>query len=314
MVRLVVAAVAAIATLAVAGCVETRNVAAVSATCTTPSTLHDGFLQNRSVVFRVATQPDPLNEKKTWVCYRIKGPNGVDQGGRIDVEPHTGVSGVEVSSDLSSRACATGPGNLVPPPHPIESGEVAGTPFYLDAHVGLSPATAWLCVEAGGFKQRIKALGPLADEADVVVNSDTAPPAIVDTTPPPAGLASSACAENAYGTPTEHANVHLNGHDLFVYTSRPADNEAHVCARVSGEPSGGGRLSVKAAVNQIVDVRTSSDITPCTEDVVVVSNPALAIRKSPTGSGPPSICVNGTRYTVVVGSAPSVVTFTPDSA
>lgn len=312
MVRRVMVAAAAIVTLGVAGCVDTNNVAGVSATCTQPSTLNDGFLENRNVVFRVATQTDPLNERNTWICYRVKGPNGVDQGGRIDVEPHTSVSGVEVTTDLSSRACATA-GNLIPPPHPIESGELAGTPFYIDAFASTAPPSAWLCIEAGGFKERVKVTGPAANEAEVVVNSDTAPPPIADTTPPPAGLPSSGCAENAYGTPTEHVNAHLNGHDLFVYTAKPADNEAHVCARVSGEPAAGVHLAVKAAVSQIVDVKTSTDITPCTEDVVVVSNPALAIRKSPAGQSPPSICVNGTRYTVVTGPVPPIVSAQFDS-
>ena len=140
--------------------------------------------------------------------------------------------------------------------------------------------------------------------------SITAP--LVDTTPQPAGLPSSSCAEAAFGTPNELINAHVNGRDLFLYVARPADNEAHVCARVSGTPSGGGHLSVKAAASQVVDIQQSTDLSPCTEDLVVTSNPAIAIRMSPLGDNPPSICVGGTRYTVVTGPVPPIVSFTAD--
>ena len=308
----------AVGALGLAGCVETRTVAGSSTTCAQPTTHNDGFFQNRSLYYRVSTQPDPLNAGTTWVCYRIKAPNQPETAGRIDVNPTTATSAVSVTSDLSSRACTTAPGNLVLTPHPIEQGEVLDTPFYIDAFAGLGGSTtvgsagAWLCVEAAGFKQRLMVTGPGVDEPDVVLNSDPSPGPIVDTTPPPAGLPSSSCAENAFGPSTEHINAHLNGRDLFLYTARPADNEVHICARVSGTPSGGGRLSVKAATSQVVDIRQSSDLSPCTQDVVVVSSPALAIRISPVGQNPPSICVQGTRYTVVTGPVPPVVSFTPD--
>lgn len=81
----------------------------------------------------------------------------------------------------------------------------------------------------------------------------------------------------------------------------------------SPQQSGGGHLRVKAATSQIVDVQQSSDITPCTQDVVVLSNPPMAIRRSPLGQMPASICVNNTRYAIVTGPLPPVVSFTPDS-
>jgi hypothetical protein len=311
--RIGVAVAAAAVTLGVAGCVDVQNVAGVSGTCTSPTTLHDGFFQNRTVAFRVATQPDPLNEKETWVCFRVKPASQPEQAGRIDVNPTTGVGAVTVTTDLSSRACASGPSNLIPPPHPIEQGEVLDTPFYIDGYATISGGlSAWVCVEAAGFKQRVLVNAPTVDDPDVVVNSDTAPPPMADTTPPPAALPSSACAENAFGTPTEHVNVHLNGRDLFLYTSRPADNEAHICARVSGTPSGGVRVSVKAAPSQIVDVQTSSDLSPCTQDVVVTSNPPVAIRMSPAGQTPPSVCVGATRHTIVTGPVPPIVSVARD--
>jgi hypothetical protein len=72
-------------------------------------------------------------------------------------------------------------------------------------------------------------------------------------------------------------------------------------------------LRVKAAVGQIVDVQQSADITPCTRDVVVLSNPPLAIRTSPPGALPASVCVNNTRLTVLAGPLPPIVSFELDS-
>ncbi|HEX8073953.1 MAG TPA: hypothetical protein VF545_03135 [Thermoleophilaceae bacterium] len=303
---------AAIATLGVAGCVSTDNIAGVSGTCTQPTTLNDGFFANRSIFFRLATQTDPTDPQTQWLCYRVKVTGQPEQAGRVDVKATTEAPGARVTNDTASRSCATMLGNLITT-HPIEQGEVLETPFYIDA--GSNLGTTALCVEAGAVKQRVAVeLTGALNDPDVIVNSDTAPPAPTDTTPPPPGKASSACAEGAFGPASELINAHLSGRDLFLYTATPANDEAHVCARLSGPgASGGVRLSVKAAVNQIVDIQQSGDISPCTNDVVVLSSPALAIRTSPAGQLPASVCVNNTRFTILAGPIPPVVTFQFDS-
>jgi hypothetical protein len=223
-----------------------------------------------------------------------------------------------VTTDLDSRACTTAPSNVLPGPHPVEQGEVLDTPFYLDAYYSMTDPgdRGWLCVEAGPIKQRVLVdwdIGTV-DGPDVVVNSDPTPQAIQDTTPPPAGKASTTCSAGAYGAANELVNAHLSGRDLFLYTARPADDEVHLCARLSSpQLSGGGHLRVKAAPSQVVDVQQSADISPCTREVVVLSNPPMAIRTTPVGQTPPSICVNSTRYTVVTGPVPPVVSFTADT-
>ena len=312
-IRLGVVAMAAIAMLGIAGCVETREVAGVSGTCTQPTTLNDGFFANRSIFFRVATQTNPTDPQTHWLCYRVKVAGQPEQAGRVDVNATTEAWGTRVTNDTASRSCATMSGNLIPPPHPIEQGEVLETPFYIDA--GSNLATAALCVEVGAVKQRVAVeLTGALNDPDVIVNSDTAPPPPTDTTPPPVGKASSACAAGTFGPASELINAHLSGRDLFLYTAQPANDEVHVCARLSGPgASGGVRLSVKAAVNQIVDIQQSGDISPCTNDVVVLSNPPLAIRTSPAGQLPASVCVNNTRFTVLAGPIPPVVTFQFDS-
>jgi hypothetical protein len=307
------AAALAATAIGMSGCVGGRSVAGVSETCTQPTTLNDGFFASRSVFFRISTQTDPTDPRTTWICYRVRVSGQPEQAGRIDVNPN----------DTSSLACTTTPGNGIPTPHPIEQGEVLETPFYIDAYAklvpawsasGLSGGNVWLCVEAGPVKQRVAIDLGTANDPDLFVNTDPAPPAPQDTTPPPAGKASTSCSAGAYGPATELVNAHLSGRDLFLYTAKPADDELHVCARLSSpQASGGGHLAVKAAASQVVDVQQSTDVTPCTQDVVVLSNPPMAIRTTPVGQTPPSICVNGTRYTIVTGPIPPVVSFTPDA-
>ncbi|HEX8053769.1 MAG TPA: hypothetical protein VF517_12320 [Thermoleophilaceae bacterium] len=298
----------------VAGCVSTANVAGVSNTCTNPATMNDGFFANRSVYFRISTQADPVDPSTNWVCYRIKVPNQPETAGRLDVNATTDVAPVaRVTTDVDSRACTTTVGNTLPTTHPIQQGTVAETPFYIDAY-GAGSQT-WLCVEAGPVKHRVLVNASAGlNEPDVTANSDTAPGPIADTTPPPAGQPSTSCSAGAYGPATENVNAHLADRDLFLYNAKPADNEVHVCARLSSPQGAAGfHLGVKAAVNQVVDVQQSSDITPCTNDVLVLGNPPLALRTSPVGQTPVSVCVNSTRYTVVTGPVPPVVTFERDT-
>jgi hypothetical protein len=323
--RLAVAAALAAVTVAATGCVELKTVPSVSATCTQPTAMSGGFFANRGVYFRVSAQQDPTDPQESWICYRLKVPDQPEQAGRIDVDGTTSTGGARLTTDLQSRACATGTENALGAlPHPIEEGEVLDTPFYIDAYAragdpawgedGIRDTYAWLCVEAGPLKQRVIAEAGRIDDPHVVHNADPTPGAIQDTTPPPAGKASTTCSAGAYGPATELVNAHLIGSDLFLYTARPADDELHVCARLSSaQASGGLHLRVKAATSQVVDIRQSSDTTPCTQDVVTLSNLGLSIRRSPVGQMPPSVCVNGTRYTFVTGPLPPVVSFELDS-
>jgi hypothetical protein len=314
--RFVPAAALIAAAAVISGC-ETP-VAGVSETCTQPTALEDGFFANRAVFFRVATQPKPTDPSTTWVCYRVKVAGAVEKSGRIDVNATTETPAVRLTTDLSSRACTSTTPNAVPAPHPIRQGEVLDTPFYVDAYGSLlAPGpgdAAWLCVEAGPVKERVRVERDDTPVATAVLNADSSPPPPQDTTPPPAGKASTTCSAGAYGPATEVVNAHLSGRDLFLYTARPADDEVHLCARISSPgDAGGGHLAVKAAASQVVDVQQSADISPCTQDVVVLSDPPMSIRRSPLGQTPPSICVNDTRYTIVTGPVPPIVSFEADS-
>ena len=294
------------ATAVVSGCV-TQEVQGVGASCTTPESLYDGFFANRQVAFRVATQRNPADTQMTWVCLQLKaGSNLV--GGRVDVRGPRVLGTPKV--DANSRACATGTNNVVPPPHPIEQGSVLGAPFYFDAYSGTGGQ--WLCVEVGTVKHRV-VVPPLLDGGFYEYKSDASPTVPVDTTPPPTGKPSSSCYAGAYGAADELINAHLGGRDLFLYTAKPSDTELHVCARLSGAQAGGGHLSVNVAPDQIVRIEESTDTSPCTQNVVTLSNPPMSIDVTPQGQLPASVCVSGTRYEVVTGPIPPVVSWTPDT-
>lgn len=281
----------------------------VSETCTQPSTLADAFAADRGVFFRVGTQPNPNDPSMTWVCFRAKA-GAADQGGRIDVK-----AGGPVKTDASSRACASAAANRVPGPHPIDEGSIAGTRFYFDAYLGSD--TLWLCAEVDSIKQRvvvpISGTSPPAGQAFAQLWTDSAPPTPEDTTPPAAGNPSSECHEGAHGTPHELVDAHLAGRDVFVHSAQPTAQELHVCARISeGGLQAGGRLSVRVPDGSSATLEQSSDTSPCTDNVLTLSNPPASLRVTPAGRMPPSLCVSGTRYTVLTDGGAPVASWTPD--
>jgi hypothetical protein len=294
------------------GCIN--DVPHISETCTQPASMADGFLANRTISYRVSTQTSPTDPKTTWICENVHvGDVASDvTARRISIRADAGATVGQVTTDSNSRACASGSNNSVPSPHPIEQGGVGDLSFYLDAYANGTNA-AWLCLEAGSVKQRVIVNTPTATTPTVVVNDDPTPSPLQDTTPPPVGKPSSSCYAGAYGPADELINTHTDTRDLFLYTARPSDNELHVCARLSGPQSGGVHLAVNAAADQIVRIEPSPDTTPCTQNVVTLSNPPASIKTTPPGQSPPSVCVDDTRYTVIVGPIPPVVDWDLDN-
>jgi hypothetical protein len=295
----------AAATVAFSGCLN--DTPHISETCTTPASMADGFIANRTVTYRVATQTSPTDPKTTWICEDVEVSGAASQARRIAVKADAGATVGQVTTDSNSRACASGVNNTVPPPHPIESATVNDLSVYLDAYTN-GANTAWLCLEAGTLKQRVVVNTPTATTPTVVVNDDPTPSPLQDTTPPPLGKPSSSCYAGTYGAADELLNLHADTRDLFLYTAQPSDTEVHICARLSsGQNAGGVHLGVNAAADQIVRIDTSTDLTPCTQNVVTTSNPPESIKTSPPGQSPPSVCVNGTRYAIIAGPVPPVV-------
>lgn len=101
----------------------------------------------------------------TWVCVRVVA-GGERFGGRFIVAPLAGV----VSTDTSSDACASTPGNLAPGPHPVVGpGTIAGEHVMLDTWARANEV--WICAELDTQKARIRiptsgGPGPVTFERD----------------------------------------------------------------------------------------------------------------------------------------------------
>jgi hypothetical protein len=312
--RVAVIASIAVATLALPSpaAAQLPSAPSISDTCGTPTLIQDGFLANRNVYFRLRTQPHPTDPQTTWICYRVKVGSGVDHAGRIDVRTPSVTPGLP-TIDGSSRACATGSNNLVPGPHPLEEGAVGDVSFYLDSYA--STGAVWLCMEVGSEKRRLVLPLPGVDPPAVTVTRDSDPWQPTPTMSPEAGLPSSSCYEGQHGPSTEWVNTDHGRHHLFLFSAQPSATELHLCARlvdVVGPRSAGAHLEVNADVGQVVRIEPSSDTSPCGVNVITLSTPPISIRTTPIGQNPPSICVNDTRYAVITGPLPPVVSLTPD--
>jgi len=99
---------------------------------------------------------------ETWVCFRVDNASAW-VGGRIAViAPDVTPSGVAVDDDAA--ACSR-PGNLAPGPHPLRSGDVAGTPYTIDTYADATSAS--VCLTVGATAKR------------VTVQATNAPPALI---------------------------------------------------------------------------------------------------------------------------------------
>lgn len=295
-----VGGVAAAALVVLPGCEQIAGDSpGVSGTCTQPTLLNNAFVANRSVQFDVRVQQDPADERKLWICFRGKAGTAAE-GGRISLRPPTATA-VTPTTDNESRACELEPGNLITGRHPIDSGSVGGTPYYLDAYG--STQAVWICLEAGGVKQRVIVPAPYTSSHAAAL-TDPSPPAMQPTALPQPGRNSSSCYEGDYGPSTELVNSHQGNQQVFLYTAQPSATEMHICARLDGTAQGGVDLGVNAAVGEIVRLDQSPDVSRCTVEVITHNDPPMSLKVTPVGQFPPAVCLNGIKYTVVTGSAP----------
>ena len=310
-----IAAVAIAAVLALPGAAGAAGSApGISDTCTNPVVIQEGFLASGTVFFRLRAQPAP-DPTTLWVCFRAK-VGGTDVAGRIDVRSRAITDRLpHFDPAANSRACSTTPGNQVPGPHPI-AGTIREIPFLVDTYA--SSTGVWVCLEAGDAKLRLIVPVSGVDNLPLDVTMDSAPAPPQPTMDPQPGLPSSRCYAEAYGSPTELVNTDHGPEHLFVFAAGSPLTQ-HLCVRLHGGPRPTGfDLGVKVDAGAIVTLETSSDLTPCTEDVITLTSPPLiSISHTPSGV-PPSVCISGqglepTRYTIrVLSGDPTPVSFDPD--
>jgi len=119
---------------------------------------------------------------ETWVCVRAQGA-GRGLGGRVVIDPGGVGGGGTPMVDESSTACHTTSGNLVPPPHPLIDGSVAGQHLLLDTYA--STAEAWACLELqGSTKKRVTVPFPGVTIGGVRFEPDSDTPAPGGACPP----------------------------------------------------------------------------------------------------------------------------------
>lgn len=129
--------------------------------------------------------------------------------------------------------------------------------------------------------------------------------------PPDAGLPSSLCQVSGGA---RHANTDAGGSHVWLYSFQQPE-QAHLCARVQGTQSLGGRLTVDlAGAGGPVQVETI-DMSPCTQ--MPVSQGPVQIGHSPLGQTPFSVCViaagQGVRLSFDPGAGPPApLVWTPD--
>jgi hypothetical protein len=297
-----------------ASTMTTPSPAYASDDCASGPSLVEGSAFGEFVRVR-SVQPDA---QTLWVCVRADGQN-VRTGGKFVVSvPGGGITGIP-TVDGNHGACTTTPGNLVPTQHPLLAGAVGDPgdpstylPYLLDTYGGASGA--WVCVRFGAVQARIVVpTGPSATPASVVFVADPPAEHVGPDAPPPPGPSGSC--QRDLGAVRWH-DVTVAGIRTYLY-----NRASTYCLGVAGPVSAGGALTVdtSGAGGLVPTVETSTtDLSPCTVQVLHNDTPAVDVRRSATGVSPASLCVaaGGQQLRVTVGTgsgAPTAtVTWTPD--
>jgi photosystem II stability/assembly factor-like uncharacterized protein len=256
---------------------STADVTPPSDDCTAPTTtVLDGYVG--SVYGRLEVQ---RNATETWVCTRLQLENGQElAGGKLVAGP----DGTPAAVDSQSEACAAQTGSA----H-LTGGDVGDPgdpgiqiPYSLDTWS--TGDESWVCMRAGIGARAV--LSPGVFERDG--SSAPAPPR-VPWTP---GAASAECESQVGGARTRVVNAVVGGVQVWV-TGWQSGSRTLLCVRAQGGGSSGGRLLLDATGTPGVQPVTSVgfDASGCTVAVFSNDSAELAIRRSPTGVSPASVCV-----------------------
>jgi hypothetical protein len=274
--------------------------------CTAGTTLFDGYGPRVSSVTyhayaRLVVQP--VDTTTTWVCVRVND-NLSGLGGRLTVTALAGATLGNPTVDSDATTCATQPANVLPGPHPIESGAVGDEPFLLDAYASSSEVS--VCVLAGTVAQRIV----------IPISAGLVVPAVTFT-PDPEGYHApapviqpahgSAACQATWGDTGRILNASFADTHVWLYRSASTNFDHQVCVRVEGATSAGGVLDLDvnnaAGLLQLMTVQDDTSPSTCTVNVLTLSTPDIQIGRTPTGV-PAALCVRiGTQPLIRVGVA-----------
>ena len=287
--------------------------------CAGGTTLADGFAGG-AYVRVVVVRPDPAT---TWVCARFDGPS-LSFGGRFTVLDPAARAPGPPTADADTDACADAPANLVPGPHPIQSGSVGDPsepatylPFLVDAYA--STGQAWICLYAGAIRQRVVVPASFGLIPPAVVFTPDLPGAHVpapDTSELPSGRCQAGGGESGRLVDATVADL-----AAALYAWRPTESVVELCVRVEGAAGVGGALRVDtgSAGGATPSVTTSTtDLAPCSLSVASLATPPVEVRRSAADDPTVSICVTVGATRLRVSAAPgdgqslADVTWTPD--
>ena len=256
---------------------------------------------------------------RRWVCFRFDNGSTVNTGGLVEVDADVAVG--TPSSDGDADSCSTTLGNAVPGPHPLVDFAVGdpAEPPYVPVKVDTfrNNEAAWVCLRGGAQNHRVKI--PLPDAQVPTVTFFPDAPGNPPPDDPPAEPSGTCQASGG----DRVLNMDVATTHIWLYTLRPALNQARVCVRGQGPASAGGMLSVNASAGVPVSISRSQDTTPCTTEILQSNaEPKFRISRTPgppSTSNPASICVDqgSTHERVTVDTTGSLVvpsvTWTPDA-
>lgn len=219
----------------------------------------------------------------TWVCTTVD--NGLTHiGAKLTVDGARAVPAV----DSNQGACSANPASRIFD----RSLTVGPTNEPVRLEVNVSATELWVCLKAtntSGLARRL--VVPLTPGSAVAVALD----GLWSESYPeraPTGSVSSLCQLGTGGVKTRLINADIATGHVWSYVWRAPDNRTYVCARFqTGSVFVGGRLMVNPGPQG--PVTTSSDLTPCTVNIISDSGPpAYSIKTSnPTSGLPASVCM-----------------------
>jgi len=297
------------------------GVAAPSEDCEGGTNVVDGYGGGSYVRVRVH-QPDPST---LWVCVRADGAS-VGHGGRFTLSTAGTALPNTPTTDTDWEACTVTPGDIDALPDPVYDATIAGNVHVrFDAYQ--STTEFWTCVKVGN-EARYRVKVPLAPGGGTPTVTflpdppDAGPPVPSDSPV----YASGDCARASSGTRTEWLNGDIANSHVWLSSWAESTSRGHVCVRLEGGGSVGGKLTLDTTLNPgispVVGSTTSAGKpTECSQPLYEQASPSeLRLFVTPAGANPAGVCIkrDGVDWQMIrlgASGSPNVsmpVAWTPD--
>ena len=275
--------------------------------CASGVALIDGHVERAFVRLRTASVGG-----QSLVCMAVDGGGSGHVGAKLVVGSPSGAPVVD-----DDQAACSAPANVA---YRVFDRQLSVGPNNepVRIEVNVLPGAAWVCLKATntpGLAKRVVVV--LTPSSGVVVLPDSnVSRSYTEQQPTNTALPSSVCQLGTTGSKQRVLNLEGPERHVWLYARQETAWRTSVCVRVEGDTPAGGRLTIDGDGSQTF-VITSSDLSPCTFNVVTDSGPPpSSIRLSPPGNVPASVCVaiNGIPVRVTVSNGTqAVLSWTPDT-